>query len=65
MATVTVYHNPHRSKSRQTPAPLEQRGIRPNVIPRSRWISRGGFDTPVTARYALAALNGGVVSCRS
>ena len=65
MATVTICHNPRFSKSRRTPALLEQRGIRPNVIDRSRWLSRGGFDTAVTARYALAALNGRAVSCRS
>ena len=32
MSKVTIYHNPHCSKSRQTLALLEDRGIKPQVI---------------------------------
>ena len=32
MSEVTIYHNPRCSKSRQTLAMLEERGIEPNVV---------------------------------
>ncbi|AUX94370.1 arsenate reductase (glutaredoxin) [Mixta gaviniae] len=32
MTTVTIYHNPRCSKSRETLALLEQRGIKPEVV---------------------------------
>lgn len=32
MTTVTIYHNPRCSKSRETLALVEQRGIEPNVV---------------------------------
>lgn len=32
MSEVTIYHNPRCSKSRQTLALLEERGIKPNVV---------------------------------
>ena len=32
MSEVTIYHNPRCSKSRQTLALLEERGISPNVV---------------------------------
>lgn len=32
MSEVTIYHNPRCSKSRQTLALLEERGIAPNVV---------------------------------
>lgn len=32
MATVTIYHNPRCSKSRQTLALLQERGIEPTVV---------------------------------
>ena len=32
MSEVTIYHNPRCSKSRQTLALLEERGIEPNIV---------------------------------
>ena len=32
MSEVTIYHNPRCSKSRQTMALLEEKGVEPNVI---------------------------------
>lgn len=46
---VTIYHNPRCSKSRQTLALLEDRGIKPNVVEY--------LETPPTASDLDAILN--------
>ncbi|MCZ6710233.1 MAG: arsenate reductase (glutaredoxin) [Gammaproteobacteria bacterium] len=49
MSEVTIYHNPRCSKSRQTLALLEQRGIKPNIV--------NYLDTPPDAATLKALLS--------
>ncbi len=49
MSDITIYHNPRCSKSRQTLALLEERGISPNIV---RYL-----DTPPDAAVIGALLD--------